>query len=294
MQVTDYQKDKVAFNQSSCLICLQDYQEQDRIIQLTCQHIFHSNCFSESFLRCPVCHKEIVGRIDTFDVTEFEKEVDELFKKIYEIVPEFPFNKEHVSQYILNKRSTEVVQSFDARKIIRELDDSLNILLSNDPNEISHLVNHHFVYFKENEISYLNETRVNIHEEEQFLENRVNRIRFFSICTPLFAEKHKPLSDYLEGIAKKMEKDRDLQRIYKERETEYIKLSKEYLKQKSLFGKISHFYALTDTQRDLLKREPELTAGVRFVQIIDQPYSGFALAVVAAIVLDQFRTQNSI
>jgi hypothetical protein len=42
-----------------CSICLESYQERDKIVQLTCNHIFHKDCIREWLQNkqnnCPLC-----------------------------------------------------------------------------------------------------------------------------------------------------------------------------------------------------------------------------------------------
>ena len=46
-------------SQEECSICLESYQERDKIVQLTCNHIFHKDCIREWLQikqnNCPLC-----------------------------------------------------------------------------------------------------------------------------------------------------------------------------------------------------------------------------------------------
>ncbi len=49
------------FNQVTCLICLQDFAEDELVIKMKCKHIFHSNCMEKWIqvkLKCPICSEE--------------------------------------------------------------------------------------------------------------------------------------------------------------------------------------------------------------------------------------------
>lgn len=40
------------YKNTTCIICLDDFQDQDQIRLLSCQHIFHSPCIQEWFNKC--------------------------------------------------------------------------------------------------------------------------------------------------------------------------------------------------------------------------------------------------
>ena len=46
-------------SREECSICLEPYQERDKIVQLTCNHIFHNDCIREWLQNkqnnCPLC-----------------------------------------------------------------------------------------------------------------------------------------------------------------------------------------------------------------------------------------------
>lgn len=46
-------------SREECSICLESYQEKDKIVQLTCNHIFHKDCIGEWLQNkqnnCPLC-----------------------------------------------------------------------------------------------------------------------------------------------------------------------------------------------------------------------------------------------
>jgi len=49
---------------NQCIICLEEYQESDRVRILKCQHCFHKHCSDEWFYinnKCPLCNQEIAN-----------------------------------------------------------------------------------------------------------------------------------------------------------------------------------------------------------------------------------------
>lgn len=54
-----YGPSNVLFDQNECTICLEEFKKSDRLIYLTCRHIFHWNCLTNEKLpdktSCPVC-----------------------------------------------------------------------------------------------------------------------------------------------------------------------------------------------------------------------------------------------
>ena len=51
-----------------CSICLDEYTDDDKIIKLTCNHIYHKGCIKEWFKvnkNCPNCRKNIISHKNT-------------------------------------------------------------------------------------------------------------------------------------------------------------------------------------------------------------------------------------
>jgi len=49
-------------NQDNCIICLNDFQEKEKVMKLGCDHIFHVDCMKdwlENNKKCPLCKKDI-------------------------------------------------------------------------------------------------------------------------------------------------------------------------------------------------------------------------------------------
>ncbi|MEX1012076.1 MAG: RING finger domain-containing protein [Waddliaceae bacterium] len=56
-----------AFNQTECVICIEDFNPQEPVTALKCNHIFHSqcindwqNCDSPKSNHCPICFQAVV------------------------------------------------------------------------------------------------------------------------------------------------------------------------------------------------------------------------------------------
>jgi hypothetical protein len=65
MTVKNYDKTQVSYDQTICPICRINYGEEEagedvRIIELACKHIFHKDCFRETYIKCLMCKKMIV------------------------------------------------------------------------------------------------------------------------------------------------------------------------------------------------------------------------------------------
>lgn len=60
-----------AYSDSSCSVCLDDYEEGDQLLQLTCGHVFHGPCIDlwlKSHRECPCCRwaiKRVLSAIAT-------------------------------------------------------------------------------------------------------------------------------------------------------------------------------------------------------------------------------------
>tara|TARA_B100000902_G_C27257153_1_gene888508 strand:+ start:823 stop:1230 length:408 start_codon:yes stop_codon:yes gene_type:complete len=49
--------------QNECVICLDKYKNNDKIVQLSCNHIYHSDCIKGWFNQhtsCPLCRDEFI------------------------------------------------------------------------------------------------------------------------------------------------------------------------------------------------------------------------------------------
>ncbi len=58
MNVVQYSPAVVRFDQTQCVICLDEYRVEERVAKLACDHIFHLYCWSEwekKSAYCPTC-----------------------------------------------------------------------------------------------------------------------------------------------------------------------------------------------------------------------------------------------
>lgn len=75
-----YQAAQVSFNQTLCLFCREDYQQNDQIIELACKHIFHSNCF-QSIPLCPICQQRPIKWFDLSPkIAQLKDKINQIFQ----------------------------------------------------------------------------------------------------------------------------------------------------------------------------------------------------------------------
>lgn len=72
LPISEYIKKEsnIPLNDANCTICLNEYNDGDKIKNLPCQHHFHLNCIDEWFKVddiCPLCKKPIHVLYDLFD-----------------------------------------------------------------------------------------------------------------------------------------------------------------------------------------------------------------------------------
>ncbi|KAG5449274.1 E3 ubiquitin-protein ligase rnf126 [Clonorchis sinensis] len=56
----------------TCSICFEDYQVSEEVMQLPCQHVYHTTCVTtwlKQHATCPVCRKDLNGRDTSMDGT---------------------------------------------------------------------------------------------------------------------------------------------------------------------------------------------------------------------------------
>ena len=56
-------KKNIFKDEDKCVICQEDYIENEKILKLTCGHIFHNNCIENWLIKekkCPFCKEEII------------------------------------------------------------------------------------------------------------------------------------------------------------------------------------------------------------------------------------------
>ena len=55
----------MAFSQSDCSFCLEEFKSGEEIMKIVCEHVFHNTCFGNwvrldrTVYRCPVCSRRI-------------------------------------------------------------------------------------------------------------------------------------------------------------------------------------------------------------------------------------------
>ena len=84
----EYSPERVAFcSQTECGICMDSYQEKDRIVELACKHIYHEDCVPESMVRCPKCRFAIAGRAQNYTREDTDRVIDEIMGIAMELFP---------------------------------------------------------------------------------------------------------------------------------------------------------------------------------------------------------------
>ena len=58
-----YDPARVAFNQDQCVVCLEPFENNQRVTELACKHIFHNDCIPRQMEACPTCRSPILQRI---------------------------------------------------------------------------------------------------------------------------------------------------------------------------------------------------------------------------------------
>ena len=54
--------DKLCSEKKKCTVCLEDFENSDKVINLTCLHMFHSECIRKWLRKnnsCPICKNEV-------------------------------------------------------------------------------------------------------------------------------------------------------------------------------------------------------------------------------------------
>ncbi len=63
-QVFKYKKNELETETNVCSICIDEFQEEQEIIKLSCNHIFHYNCIKSYLLnynnKCPLCRNSCI------------------------------------------------------------------------------------------------------------------------------------------------------------------------------------------------------------------------------------------
>jgi hypothetical protein len=69
-------------HQSICVICLENFQQQEIITQLACLHIYHSQCLPKNLDGCPKCRAfSMIEHIKAFDYLD-DQEMLNLVRKM--------------------------------------------------------------------------------------------------------------------------------------------------------------------------------------------------------------------
>ena len=71
--------DNHIIDSSQCIICLEDYNENDKIRILKCNHNFHVHCSDEWLFindRCPLCQQNIVDALNVHNINHKKNDSD--------------------------------------------------------------------------------------------------------------------------------------------------------------------------------------------------------------------------
>lgn len=240
----------VNFEQGKCSICQEDFKENELIVELACQHIFHPQDLSTEYIACPLCKRSIESRNRQFSRAEIDQLVDSLFQKVVRYFPkpvsfaqsflhmDFSVPKKFFSDSLENYQKQPKESIFKHSSWILNLE-LFNKFLDNFANQEAFQNNRDqlLASYKEflieriqNEFNEIVITKDNYHSFEK-IANRF--IELFKIVL----HKADLIIDFCETLKVETSKDQRIVGFFQQRKERFIELNREFFQNKNLLRK---------------------------------------------------------
>ncbi len=257
-----YSHSRVPYNQTSCIVCLTNYQEGETTVELGCGHVFHSHpdCFSiqVSFTNCPICRREIKENDYQLDQNALKISINNLFERLKPYISEF---KEGSPELIEKGKTTllkacidhfsgEIIPKFDPVSFLLEVNRTLLLLKEADQVEINNLLQKHTLFLTTFLVSKEYVTSITLDKKDIAFNSQDGKEEVKNVFSRLHI--HAKLEDYCFNLLEKIFSDEKVTEVNKLREMMLIEKNKSHFASLSSIGRILYVRDFTPTQKRLL------------------------------------------
>lgn len=250
-----YKLESVAFNQTTCDFCYQNYDENEQVVQLGCRHLLHSDCY-EAVKKCvwPQCQVQVI-----LEPKSLDKEINAIFDAVISIEPSFNtatmrLFKDEI-QYTLAHNTT------DASNMRQQLSKITEELYRDKP---SHSVD--VIKLHSNQLVQLWNVflrgRDHSLRPEIFLKHLVDYSDSLSRSN-YHEDKNTHRRRYLALLVKEMAKNEEMILLLKQNEENFLQEQIHHLDSKNLRRRIAHVYHMDNYQLQVLGSSDETKNLVR-------------------------------
>lgn len=237
MQPTKYDPSSIKFEQTECLMCLNDYSKEDSVVKLPCEHIFHEHCFQHTgYVKCPSCLQHITAIDHTYSKQEQEEVVSGLANKLFGFFPDSPRLDERIIAKLDNNlpREDNLTQNIHiVFKNLSEISADLDIIEKADLNSIEakELIKKHTPLINEC-LSYYNRLYPATIRSTEMLDSEwcldfVDDLKRFVGENSINQEQSIKLFGYLTRLAQSVSNSPSASKLFQSRTHQYIKLTEE-------------------------------------------------------------------
>lgn len=257
MKSIEYNLDVVAFNQTNCDLCHEEYKAKDPVVELACRHILHEECYKLA-KNCvwPQCQPvKVVSTPKSLD-----QEVDALFLSLKRIdssletptVTLFQQEVQHeLSQiYISDEEHARIKQQLE------EISEAFMTPFSGTNEQLKQTVERHASWLVDMCEAFLNR-RHRFQRPEIFLEHLTAYSFSLKPSYDTFSESDSQLQGYLGLVIEAMAKNEKMISLLKEHEEDFRQQQVEHLRPLSLGSRFNVVYHYDRTQRHVMGSSPE-------------------------------------
>jgi hypothetical protein len=259
--IGSYNADAVQFNQTNCGLCRHDFETNQKIVQLACQHIFHEECFPSCLIRCPYCLKEISDRFGFIEAKALKEEIRLFLDNIFSLIL-----SKQISDDMLNAGVENLSEVFNRQMIreayrpvelLREINGDISTIYNGTSESQQNLITKHVVYLYP---LFNNFFQSQIDSGEFFSLNelcdtiRLKAWGFFN----LFQGRGQPLENHLRDLLDAIQQDPNLNQKVQEMNASYKKNTYRQLASLSSLQRYKQIWdlCLQGSQKRILLEKP--------------------------------------
>lgn len=276
MNKIEYDQKLAAYSQTECTICLNAYQHKEKVTELACKHLFHNECLTDVFVRCPHCCSAIEGRVTVYSMDEISADVERFLKKLAEVYPLLAFKKSEDKESFVkfvcarineDNHSTRVMRSNNSLQLVRRATRILSYSTETDSKQICEYINQDATLILPEIETFVNSIPVTPEERvvsyPKMAFSVINGLKEFGVINETF-------KNYLEKLLERIQRDPKFCALMTQRCQQFEQVAKaHYLSLGFLArGKYLRSFEGFETQFEMVKKFPNAQRDLKINDVL--------------------------
>lgn len=298
---TYYDPKTVAFEQESCRICLTDYQEHDRIVELACKHIFCPDCV-QAIVRCPKCEFPIAGRSRNPSREEIEAAINEFVMNALALSPglaKLHRESPEVSRQFQNEVATKIQQQitgqiiqpiYDPLAQLKDFTNTLRIIVDGEPEALTASMKRHAAYLAEGALELYQSRPVVIDKAPEDPRSYSEFLSFVVGFVESLGGINSKARKYVTDVVEMASTDTRITEIYQAQKAQFIELHRVRLVPLNALQRYNYIRKLDVSSKKLVTTLPESRTAKKIddgvTKVLETLFIVSLFIVVTALVID--------